>query len=260
MKNNVNDLYRDVSKVFHNKTAKTYFNIEKELPKLIKQFERLIKPDFIFVLNLRSPNKSLIFEKNYTLTSDKEKVTLNLIMNSIPRDALEKIIEIDKLTSTFVAKEYKYPFMYQMNVGFPVSLSEDKFQYLLRTGMVISLGEDGLPFHILGFLRDMSPLCRNKINVEYFISGYDVEKKNMIDFKNLKNKVYQVISYNLSLTKQEKRILKLIEQGKTSLNIAKELNISKSTVDTHRQNIIKKLEVKNSTAAVKKAFEFGILQ
>jgi DNA-binding CsgD family transcriptional regulator len=256
MNYNIDDLYSDVTKVFHNKKSKTYYNIEKDLPKLIKQFERLIKPDFIYVLNLRNPNKNLVFEKNYTITSDKGEVTLNLIMNSTPPNVLEKIIEIDKLSSSFTAKEYRYPFQYRMNVGFPVNLNKDKFQYFLRTAMVISLGEDGLPYHALGFLRDVSPLCRNKMNVEYFISGYDIENKNMVDFKN---QITQIINYNLSLTKQEKIILKLIQQGETSLNISEELNISKSTVDTHRQNIIKKLGVKNSAAAVKKSLEFGII-
>lgn len=256
MNNNIDNLYIDVTKDFHDKTSKTFFNIEKDLPPLIKQFERLIKPDFLFVIDLRNQNKNLIFEKNYTISSDKGEVSLNLIMNSMPKNILEQMVEIDRLSASFTSKEYRYPFQYRMNIGFPVNLTTDLFQYFLRTAMVISVGEDELPYHVLGFFRDITPLCRNKKTIEYFISGYDKDNQKMIDFKD---QITEVISYNLSLTKQEKRILKFIQLGKTSHDIAEELHISKSTVDTHRQNIIKKLGVKNSTAAVKKAIEFGIL-
>ncbi len=258
MKNKISTLYDDVTKVYHTKISETNFDIEKDLPSLIKQFEILVKPDFLFVMNLRKTEEDrLIFEKNYTLTSDQGEVNLELIMNSIPQNILEQVLQIDTLSAEFTTEQYRYPFQYRMNVGMPVNLCKDKFQYLLRTAMVISVGEDGLPYHALAFLRDLTTLCKNKQNIEYFISGYDKDNQDMIDFKN---EVTRVIGINLLLTKQEKRILKLIENGLTSQQIAEELFISKSTVDTHRQNIIKKLDVKNSAQAVKKGLELGIIE
>lgn len=53
------------------------------------------------------------------------------------------------------------------------------------------------------------------------------------------------------LTKREREILKLIGNGKTSKQIAKKLKISKYTVDTHRKNIHKKLDIKSNTGLVK---------
>lgn len=97
MNNNIDNLYIDVTKDFHDKTSKSFFNIEKDLPPLIKQFERLIKPDFLFVIDLRNQNKNLIFEKNYTISSDKGEVSLNLIMDSMPKNILEQMIDIDRL-------------------------------------------------------------------------------------------------------------------------------------------------------------------
>jgi len=53
------------------------------------------------------------------------------------------------------------------------------------------------------------------------------------------------------LTPTERRVLKLIAEGRTSREIAGELNISARTVDHHRNNIATKLELRGSHALVK---------
>ncbi len=45
------------------------------------------------------------------------------------------------------------------------------------------------------------------------------------------------------LSSREKEILRLVGEGKSSQEIADTLNIGKSTVDTHRKNIIKKFNI-----------------
>ncbi|WP_309613968.1 response regulator transcription factor [Flavobacterium sp.] len=45
------------------------------------------------------------------------------------------------------------------------------------------------------------------------------------------------------LSSREKEILRLVGEGKSSQEIADALNIGKSTVDTHRKNIIKKFNI-----------------
>jgi DNA-binding NarL/FixJ family response regulator len=57
------------------------------------------------------------------------------------------------------------------------------------------------------------------------------------------------------LTPTERRILKLIAEDKTSKEIAKELFISHRTVETHRANISRKLELHGNLALVKFALE-----
>lgn len=57
------------------------------------------------------------------------------------------------------------------------------------------------------------------------------------------------------LTKRERQILKLIADGKTSQQISRSLKISKYTVDTHRKNIHKKLDIKTNTGLVKYVLE-----
>lgn len=49
-----------------------------------------------------------------------------------------------------------------------------------------------------------------------------------------------------SLTKRELQVLKLVAQQYSTREIAEELIISESTVETHRKNLMKKVKVKNS--------------
>jgi DNA-binding NarL/FixJ family response regulator len=53
------------------------------------------------------------------------------------------------------------------------------------------------------------------------------------------------------LTPTERRVLKLVAEGRTSREIAGELNIGARTVDHHRNNIAAKLELRGSHALVK---------
>lgn len=55
------------------------------------------------------------------------------------------------------------------------------------------------------------------------------------------------------LTGREMTIIKLVSQGLSSKAIAMMLNISKNTVDRHRQNIINKMQASNMTEACHKA-------
>jgi DNA-binding NarL/FixJ family response regulator len=61
----------------------------------------------------------------------------------------------------------------------------------------------------------------------------------------------------IQLTRRENEILKLIAEGQTSQAIAARLFISPRTVDTHRANLMQKLNAKNSAALVRYAVENG---
>jgi DNA-binding NarL/FixJ family response regulator len=58
-----------------------------------------------------------------------------------------------------------------------------------------------------------------------------------------------------SITKRELEILELVVQEFTTKEIGEKLFISNNTVDTHRKNIMRKLEVKNTVGLVKFAIK-----
>jgi DNA-binding NarL/FixJ family response regulator len=61
------------------------------------------------------------------------------------------------------------------------------------------------------------------------------------------------------LTKREMEILKRIALEMTNDEIASDLKIAKRTVDSHRQNLLNKLHVKNTVGLIKAAYEFKII-
>ena len=65
--------------------------------------------------------------------------------------------------------------------------------------------------------------------------------------------------YSHVLSEREKEILSLIGIGKPSKEIADLLFISKNTVSRHRQNILSRLQVRNSIEAYRIAKELGLL-
>jgi DNA-binding NarL/FixJ family response regulator len=75
----------------------------------------------------------------------------------------------------------------------------------------------------------------------------------------LKRRVKPWTQSKLLLTVREYEILKQIAGGKTSKEIAHYLDISKNTVDTHRNKMLQKLNLSNSTALVNYAMKSGLI-
>lgn len=65
-------------------------------------------------------------------------------------------------------------------------------------------------------------------------------------------------SYN-TLSEREVEVLLLIAKEYTSAKIAEELNLSVNTIESHRKNIFKKLQVKNVAGMVMEAARLGYL-
>lgn len=62
-----------------------------------------------------------------------------------------------------------------------------------------------------------------------------------------------------ALTKREKEILQLISEGLTNNQIAEKLFISPLTVDSHRKNLLTKLNVNNTASLIKLAVQNGLI-
>lgn len=63
----------------------------------------------------------------------------------------------------------------------------------------------------------------------------------------------------LGLSRREQEILVLISRGLSSQRIGQTLYISKHTVETHRKNILRKLDFNSSTELVKFAVQHGLV-
>jgi len=147
----------------------------------------------------------------------------------------------------------------------------DSDEYILQS---ISAGADG--YLLKGaskeeFLKALTVVS----NGEKYFSG-DVSsilvkkiqsKASMIKESNTINTVNEPTKQDdfggnqnpFELTKRERQILKLAVSGKTNKDIAEDLNISKRTIEVHRFNLMKKMEVKNALELINKARAYGMI-
>ena len=91
-------------------------------------------------------------------------------------------------------------------------------------------------------------------------SGHEFVQEEMKDLlmkESFKRKTSR--SFIPKLTRREKEILGLILDEMTTQEIADKLFISSKTVETHRLNLLQKLEVKNTAGLVKLAIEKGLV-
>lgn len=65
-------------------------------------------------------------------------------------------------------------------------------------------------------------------------------------------------SYHL-LTDREKEVLQLLSEGRTNKEVAAELNLGLSTVETHRANLMQKLNLHNTAEIVLYAVRKGVI-
>ena len=64
---------------------------------------------------------------------------------------------------------------------------------------------------------------------------------------------------NEVLTKREIEVVRAIARGLSTKEIARQLFISENTVETHRQNIFEKLDVRNMAGLIIKAIAAGYI-
>lgn len=120
-------------------------------------------------------------------------------------------------------------------------------------------------FNQLSFIEKM---------IENGASGYllkNATKEEIIEAINLVNKGEKYYSEEVedllekktqnypAITRREKEVLLLIAQGLTNPEIAEKIFVSVSTVDTHRKNLIMKLEAKNTADLVRLAFKYELI-
>ncbi len=87
------------------------------------------------------------------------------------------------------------------------------------------------------------------VSVSFLKTMKDIEQGDQNEL--IKNEILQ----KYRITKREKEIIYHVLKQKSSVEIAKELLISKRTVEVHRRNIIEKFKVKNSIGIALKLLE-----
>ena len=112
--------------------------------------------------------------------------------------------------------------------------------------------ENLLAQHLLGVAKNATKE-EIIVAISEIMNGESYFSEEVENLLNVKTKNAPLI------TRREKEVLELIAQGMTNPEIAEKIFVSSSTVDTHRKNLILKLEAKNTADLVRLAFKYELI-
>ncbi|MDR2085704.1 MAG: response regulator transcription factor [Dysgonamonadaceae bacterium] len=181
--------------------------------------EALNKKDLIDGL-LKKPDSLVVLD--YALFDFSRPEELIIIQNRFPESHF--LLFSEELTDEFLKKIYNDP-----------DTNADAFSIILKD---CTKEEILLALHALA--RSQQFICQRIIN-------------------HLQARKQPDSDIDKRLTHTEKEVLRLIAQGKSTKEIAGERFLSTHTVNTHRKNIFRKLEVNNLHEATKYALRAGIV-
>lgn len=98
-------------------------------------------------------------------------------------------------------------------------------------------------------------------NNEIFVSP---DAANNMVLKNLTTSSIPIMGehqqhMNDEVSPRQKQVLDLLLEGKSTKQISSELNLGQRTVETHRENLLKKFGVKNTAELIAKAHEYRVV-
>ena len=177
--------------------------------------------------------------------------TLKLVETKKP-DILILDIAMPKLNGIEVTKQLKREFSETKIIILSMYDDEEYIYELFSCGISGYLSKESISQDLISAIRlvsegdcYLSPTIAKKV-VDIFLLLKDGKKVKVQSSKGV-------------ITKRENKILKLIAEGLSSKEIGELLNISMKTVDTHRNNIMKKLNIHRKIELVKYAIEQGII-
>lgn len=187
-------------------------------------------------------------EENITILgmAPNGKDVLKIVETSLP-DILLLDISMPEMDGIEVTKIIKQQFP---SVKILILSTHSSMQMISR---LIRMGVDG---YLLKNAEKKELLYAiNTINKGQSYFSKEVTQKKEENNSKLKSENLQITELSI----REKEILILIAQEFTGNEIAEKTFISLNTVNTHRRNLISKLNVKNTAGLVKYAIEYGLL-
>lgn len=194
--------------------------------------------------------------KNITdiLGYEPAEFTLNKLVEIIHPDDLPHFINFEATVTRFWSELPPEKVMkYKSRYDYRIRKKSGDYIRILQQIVTIQSDADGAVLRTFVVHTDISDLKQSNKMVLSFI-GLEGEP-SYIDVKP----VQKMLPQQEILTVREKQLLHLLAKNMTSQQIADELNISPSTVSTHRKNILRKTKTRSILELVQKALEKGWL-
>ena len=126
--------------------------------------------------------------------------------------------------------------------------------------LFISLGVDGIILNRATKEELFEAIIKLSRKEEYFHYKVWMHLKDYIRTKKFTHQSDPVSDRNPVLSKRELSVLQMFCQGATYKEIGNELHISPRTVETHKKNILEKLNLKSKAEMIKFGFTHNLIQ
>lgn len=228
------------------KSTYVYLAIDNQI--LLRGFEGLIKSQLenVTVNPVNSINE--LFEVNFHKDPEVSKIIIydSSIENEQTNLLLFNLLQTNPdLRILFLIKEFdqrKIKFLFNVGIYGVLSkdISVDDFSDILND--------------VLLEKRSLCPSFREQLIKKFCQRDQNLSQMHGYEEVGVSTEVEDDYMNQLfGLTKREKEILCLICNGKNTKEISEELFISLHTAETHRRNLLSKLDVKNTAEMVKVA-------
>lgn len=184
------------------------------------------------------------------------KIT-DLSLRLHPED-IPHFLNCEKMASTFLLQHLpkeKIP-LYKVSYCFRVRDKEDNYRLMLHQALTISVDEQGSIGKVIGVHTDISHFV-SKNNHKLSFIGLQGEPSYL-------GLEVDTGDFDLSLeekpfSKREMEIIRLLADGYSAHEVAEKLYLSYHTIRTHRQNILKRLECRNTVQLIAKCIRNGYI-
>jgi DNA-binding CsgD family transcriptional regulator len=179
-------------------------------------------------------------------------------INSIWEDELLGQVQPDDLQKKY---RLEYQFFHLLK---QLALDERKdYELITKLRIRNKKGKHMLVKHRLIYLGSMDDgniwLALCLYNLVYEDAGFEVPQGVIINTKTGKVIIYEEEGFEKILSNREKEVLQQIKKGFRSKEIADKMDLSVNTINRHRQNIFRKLNVTNALEACRLAELAGFL-
>lgn len=181
---------------------------------------------------------------------------------------IEVIGEADSSEAMFELFEIKKPEVVLIDITMPggdglSAIKESKKKYPSIRFIVLTMHADGQ--YVVKAVRSgaFGYLLKNADQLELSTAVREVSCGR----KYFNTEISQLMVGNMSLegddpqhlSEREIQVLQLVSDGKTTKEIADQLFVSARTVETHRVNMMKKLDVQNTAELIKKSVKLKLI-
>lgn len=190
----------------------------------------------IFLMGLR-----YMLEKSeqYHIVGEAEngKTAWQLIKELQPDVALLDI-EMDDISGLEICEKIKSEMLLTKVIALTTHKDEDIFNRALEAGVQGYILKENS-------VQDLSEGIKTVLGGNYFFSS---SVSQLLLSRNMRKQTAHRSDVDPRLTKTERSLMKLIAEGNTSVDIARKMKVSIKTINNHRANICKKLDLKGTNS------------